>query len=320
MLENILFSVNAVLPIFLLVFLGWCLKKTNFLPDEFYPGSEKFVFKIALPVMLFSDIATSSVENLSDNLSLVMLCSVGVVVIFILLCLVTPIFIKEKDKRGAFIQGAYRSNFGILGMPLARNLFGQEGSVAAALLMPAAIILFNILAVVILTACAPEDVKKKPSVFLRDLLLSIIKNPLIIACVLAIPFLAFGITLPAFAAKTLDNISGTVSALALISLGAGFNKEAFRGRVGYSVVSSALKTIVLPVGMVAIGYLLGFRGAPLGLVFILFGSPTAVSSYIMAKNMKSDYEMAGQILLLSTLMCLFTLFIGIFLLKTLSLI
>lgn len=320
MLENLLFSVNAVLPIFLLVGLGWFLKKTSFLPDAFYAGSEKFVFKIGLPCMLFLNVAESTVENLENNIPLVLFCSASVVVAFLLLVLIVPLFVKENDKRGAFIQGAYRSNFGILGLPLAANLFGKEGAATAAILMPAAIIFFNVLAVVILTVYAPSDLKKKPSVLARDIAASVLKNPLIIAVVLGLPFLFFNLELPLFVGKTANNLSGTVSALALISLGAGFNRESLVGKVKYSVAAASVKTAVIPSLAVFAAYLCGFRGVQLGLVFILFGSPTAVSSYIMAKSMKSDHEMAGQILLLSTLMCLFTLFLGIFLLRSFGLI
>ncbi len=320
MIDNIIFSIGAVLPIFLLVVLGYLLKKTSFLPDAFYAGGEKFVFKIALPCMLFLSVANSTAKKLTSNLKLVLFCSVMVVIFFVFLSLIVPLFVKDNDKRGAFIQGAYRSNFGILGLPLAANLFGAEGTATAAILMPAAIIFFNVLAVVILTVYAPNDMKKKPAVLALDIAKSVVTNPLVIAVVLGLPFLLFEIELPNFAYKTLDDLSGTVSALALVSLGAGFQKDSLRGRIGYSLIASAVKTAVLPTVAVVVGYLLGFRDVQLGLVFILFGSPTAVSSYIMAKNMKSDHEMAGQILLLSTLMCLFTLFIGIILLRTLSLI
>lgn len=320
MLENLLFSVNAVLPIFLLVGLGWLLKKTSFLPDAFYSGSEKLVFKIGLPCMLFLSVAESTVDNLANNLPLVLFCSASVVVAFLLLVLVVPLFVKDNDKRGAFIQGAYRSNFGILGLPLAANLFGNEGTATAAILMPAAIIFFNVLAVVILTVYAPSDLKKKPSVLARDIAVSVMTNPLIIAVVLGLPFLFLNIELPLFVSKTANDLSDTVTALALISLGAGFRKESLVSKVKYSVTAASIKTALLPTLAVFFAYLCGFRGVQLGLVFILFGSPTAVSSYIMAKSMKSDHEMAGQILLLSTLMCLFTLFFGIFLLRSVGLI
>ncbi len=319
-MENLMFSINAVLPIFLLVVLGWLLKRSKFLPDAFYTGSEKFVFKIALPCMLFLSVARSSVDNLTDNLPLVAFCSVGVVVIFLLLALLVPIFVKDNDKRGAFIQGAYRSNFGILGLPLATNLFGDAGTQTAAILMPATIIFFNTLAVIILTVYAPNDIKKKPSKLIPEIARSVVTNPLIISVLLGLPFLFFDIELPLFVSKTADELGGTVSALALISLGAGFRREALVGKLGYSTVAAAIKTVIVPTSMVLCACLLGFRGVSLGVAFILFGSPTAVSSYIMAKNMKSDHEMAGQIMLLSTLFCLVTLFFGIFLLRSLALI
>lgn len=319
-MENLVFSINAVLPIFLLVALGWLLKKTDFLPDAFYKGSEKFVFKIALPCMLFLSVARSTAERLAEQIPLVVFCSVGVVSAFLLLSLIVPTFVKDNDKRGAFIQGAYRSNFGILGMPLAANLFGTAGTQTAAVLMPATIIFFNTLAVIILTIYAPNDMKKTPKELIPQIARSVVTNPLIISVVLGMPFLFLNLELPLFLEKTADELSGTVSALALISLGAGFRKDTLVGKIGYSAVAAAIKTAVIPSVMVLAAYFLGFRGVSLGVTFILFGSPTAVSSYIMAKNMKSDHEMAGQILLLSTLFCLVTLFIGIFLLRNFSLI
>ena len=129
-----------------------------------------------------------------------------------------------------------------------------------------------------------------------------------------------GIELPQFATKTLSYLSGLTTPLALLSLGANFKIESLHGRVGYAIVGSLWKTTVLPIIAVTAAVLVGLRGPSLGVVLICFGAPTAVSSYIMAKKMDNDHELAAQILLLSTFVCVFTIFIGIFTLKSLMLI
>lgn len=320
MLDNLVFSINAILPVFIMVILGWILKNKNFLPEHFFNSADKFVFKIALPCNLFIGIMAGDVQKLKQVLPLIAFCAVGITAFFVTASVVAPLFIKDNGKRGAFIQGVYRGNFAILGLPIAENLFGEIGSTTVAVVMPAAIMLVNVYAVIILTVYAPSDVKKTPLKTAVDICISIVKNPLIISVCLGLVFMLLGIKLPAFAQKTVNELSDTVFALALMSLGAGFSFEALKGRVGTSLVGAIIKTAVAPLAAVSIAAAMGFRGVELGVILIFFGAPTAVSSYIMAKNMKSDYEMASQILLISTLLCMFTLFVGIFILKSYQLI
>lgn len=320
MLDNLLFSINAILPVFIMVILGWLLKNKGFLPESFFTYADKFVFKVALPCNLFISIIAGDVEKLKNSLPLMLFCAVGITAVFLLAWVVVPVFIKDNSKRGAFIQGVYRGNFAILGLPIAENLFGEIGATTVAVVMPAAIMLVNVYAVIILTVYAPSEIKKTPLKTAADICVSIVKNPLIISVCVGLVFMLLGIRLPSFAQKTVTELSDTVFALALMSLGAGFSLEALKGRVGKSFVGAVVKTAVAPLAAVSVATALGFRGVELGVILIFFGAPTAVSSYIMAKNMKSDYEMASQILLISTLLCMFTLFVGIFILKSYQLI
>ena len=144
-------------------------------------------------------------------------------------------------------------------------------------------------------------------------------NPLIIGVVVALPFMFWQIELPLVADKTLTYLKNLVTPIALISLGSTVKLKSFEGRVRCALLSACGRTLFVPAVMVTIAALVGFRASALGTILILFGAPTAVSSYIMAKNMNSDHELAGQILLLTTLMCLFTIFIFIFILKSLAL-
>ena len=188
--------------------------------------------------------------------------------------------------------------------------------------MPYAVTLFNVYTVIELNIFAPKETKKSAGKLVFSILKSAITNPLIISSVLGVLFLAFGLKIPSeavFVTETLDALSSCTEALVLIALGAGISIEALRGKIRYSLPTAIYKTLVLPLIAVPIAHLVfGFSGAELAVIFIAFGAPSAVSSYIMAKNMKSDAEVAGQTLLLSTLICTFTIFIGLFILTNLG--
>ena len=314
MLDSFIFAVNTVFPIFIIVVLGGALKKIGLIHDGFLADSEKLVFKAALPAMLFLKITGARGSAVFDG-KYVLFCVAGTVLSFLLLCAAVPIFLKDDAKRGAFIQGAYRSNFAILGTALAESMFGESGLIQIAMVMPFAISLYNFFAVLILSVFAPSEKKLTKGQLFGKIGKNIITNPLIISVVLAVIWLAADIPVPAVMSKSLDYLSNATMALSLLALGGNFKFSSLKGRIHLAVLSASLKTIVLPAVAVGAAILVGYRGVELGIIYILFSGPTAVSSYIMAKNMDSDHELAGQILLLSTLMCVFTIFMGVFALK-----
>lgn len=319
MLDNFIYSANTVLPIFVMVVLGYVLKRNQFLDASFFSQSEKYVFKIALPCMLFLEIARAG-GTASFNFRLVAFCCVSITLLVLLLCLIVPRIVDGRDKCGAIIQGVYRSNFAVLGVPLATNMFGEAGGSAIAVVMPFVIVLFNVYAVLVLSLFAPRDVRMSPRQLARKTLHTIVTNPLIIAVVLALPFLLLDWEMPTLLEKSATYLSNTVFSLSLMSLGSTITLQQMQGKLRYSLTAALIKMVGLPIIFLSIGVMLGFRGIDLGVIFILCGTPSAVSSYIMAKNMKSDHELAGQILLLTTLLCIFTFFSGVFLLKTMALI
>lgn len=318
MLDNFIYSVNVILPVFIIVILGFILGRTKFIGESFIEPAEKIVFKIALPVMLFLEVAGA--EKLSGgDFDLILYCICSVTLVFLAVSLAAIIFVK-KEHRGSFVQGSCRSNFAVLGIPLAISMFGDAGGTAIALVMPFVIIMFNAYSVIILSIFSKGEKKAGVKETVKRLFANIVTNPLIIAVVLAIPFLYFEIQLPTFADKSLNYISAMTTPLSLICLGANFKLSEMKGRIGVSLIATTLKLVILPAVTVTVAALLGFRNEALGTIFILFGAPSAVSSYIMAKNMKNDSDLAAQILLLSTMICLFTVFAGVFVLKNLELI
>ncbi len=319
MFDNLLYSVNAILPIFLLVVLGWVLKRTGKITDGFCEIADWLVFKVGLPVMLFLEVAESSLEENGDA-KLILYLVIAVTASFTLMSLASLFVVRDPKMRGAFIQGSCRSNFAILGVPLAQNMFGEVGGQVIAITMPFVILMFNSYSVVILSIFSGSREHRFSRQTLKAILRSIVTNPLIIGVVLGLPFMIWKIPIVTAASKTLHYLSGLTTPLALLSLGANFKAESLRGRAGYAVLGAFNRTLLIPAIAVTGAALFGLRGPALGVVLICFGAPTAVSSYIMAKKMDNDHELAAQILLLSTMVCVLTIFAGIFILRSLALI
>lgn len=317
-MENIIFSFNTLAPIFIIVALGVILKKTQFATTEFFSMSDKLGFKICLPCLLFMDIMGASFAEI--DIRLIWFCAVFVTLIFLLSTVLVPAFIKKNEDRGAVIQGMCRSNAAILGVTIATNLFGQEGAVTIAAVLPAVIALYNIYSVIVLSIFAPREVKLDRKALSQKIIKNIVTNPLIIAVLLAVLWNMTGFTMPVSITRSLTYLSNMCVPLALLSLGASFSVQSLQEGAMKAVLASCFKTIVIPFTAVAAACCLGMRGTGIGIILVIFGGPTAISSYTMARQMKSSHVLAGEIVLISTLMSGATLFLGIFLLKTLQLI
>jgi malonate transporter len=310
MIENLIFSINAVAPIFLMVFLGAILKKKGIINDNFASKGSDFVFKVAFPALLFRDVAITDFTSVF-NVWLVLFAIIGTILQFIILWILSSVFIKEKTKLGAFVQGSFRGNFLLIGLSLAYNLFGESGLAKCAILLSFIIPLYNVLATVVLTVTSQQsDVCS-----LKGIAKSLMKNPLILSILLAIPFSYFKIQLPVILSKPIEYLSDLALPIALICMGCNFSLAAVKRNIKLSLTAVLIKIIAAPLIFASIAFYLGFRNEELGSLFILFGAPTAVTSFIMAKAMKSDSDLAANIVLMSTLGSILTLFAGIFLFK-----
>ena len=297
-----------------MIFLGYFLRQWKIINEDFVSIGTKIVFNVALPVLLFRQIAASDL-TVVFNPGLILYGLGSTVLTVLLMCLIVPGFIKDKPSQGAFIQGVYRGNFAIVGVPLAINMFGETGALPASLMLPFTVPLYNALAVIILTAYSSEAGAK---VSFKKILLGIAKNPLIIGIVLGLPFSLIKIQLPALVDSCLSPISSLCTPLALLCLGGQFTIRQLKDNLKLSLIATILRLVVLPAILLAIAVCLGFRGGELGALFIMFMAPTAVSSYVMAKTMHSNDELAAQILIMTTFFSSITLFLGIFLLRSLG--
>lgn len=321
MVSQFVFVLNGIVPIFLVIAIGFILKSKKFLTGEFVKVCDKLVFKLLLPCYLFNKVAYMEKDKFTGKDITVVLYALGMVLVLSFgMLAVSSLFIKDSAKKGAFVQGVYRSNTAILGVPFAENLFGDEGARITAVLLAFVVPLYNVIAVIILSMCDPTKSSGKTPVFKKAASVGkdIAKNPLIISILLGLLVCFSGVELPQIFDKTVAYLSGASTPLALLAIGANFSFKTLSGRVKLAVAAAFLKTAVFPLIAVSIAALAGFSGAYLGSLFVVFGTPSAVSSYIMAKNMNNDYHLASQIIITTTVASAFTIALGSFILLSLG--
>ncbi|MCL2197341.1 MAG: AEC family transporter [Defluviitaleaceae bacterium] len=312
MFGHFIFSINTVVPLFLLIGLGFFLRRTEFLPKQFFAAGNRMVFYILLPISLFDSIFNADLSQLASFGFAAF--SVGATFISFLAAWAISLFIvKEKDVRGAFTQGAFRSNAVFVGLPLMRNLAGDEGIAVFALVVALSVPVVNICSIFVLSVYADKKVK------LLQVLISIVKNPLMIGMFFGFVFSLFNINLPYVFGRTLSDLSRMSTPMALLCLGGGITILGFDKKIKYAVVATIIKIIVLPIVFTTVAYLLGFRGIELAAFMVLGGLPSAISGYSTVVEMGGDSYTASNIVLISTLFSSVTLTLFIYVMMVMGL-
>lgn len=311
MISNFIYSLNATMPIFLVIVLGWVLKRIHLLTDEFVSVADKLVFRVALPVLVFRDIASADLSG-DFNLKFVLFCFFGTCVFFGLTWLGAEIFIKDKSMIGSFVQGSFRGSAAILGIAFAQNIYGSSGLVP--MMIVASIPLFNIFSVVVLMRSANEGQRDKKAV-VKKTLKGIVTNPIIIGIFAGIPFALLRVQFPVILEKGIDSVASLSTPLALITIGAGFSTSEALEKWKPTLAASVIKLVIIPGIFLPVAVWMGFRNEEMVALLILTGAPTTVSSYIMAKNMGNDSVLASGIVVMTTLLSSVSLTAIIFIMK-----
>jgi len=288
--------------------LGYFLKIIQLFNDHLLKELNALCFNVFLPLLLFINVYKTDVSKiLSMKLVVYSICSI--IVCFIVLMLVVPLFEKENKKRGVLIQGIFRSNFILFGIPIALSLFGNDYVGVTAVLIALIIPIFNILSVVAL------EVFDNNRTSIKNIFKGIILNPLIIGSAVALFFLLTGIKLSIVLEKTITDISLIATPLALIVLGGSFKVSKLSKNILPLSLGVFGKLVFVPMVLIPISILFGLRGPELGALMAIYASPTAVSSFIMAEQMNGDSELAGQIVVIGSILSILTIFIWIVILK-----
>lgn len=347
-MDSFIYSINATVPVFLVMVLGGLIKKIGIIDEHFANVANRYVFKVALPVLLFRDLSKSDFKSQFEP-KFVLYCSIVTILMFSLVWIFTEILMKDDTQKGAFIQGSCRSSAAILGMAFVQNMYSDTGM--APLMIVAAVPLFNIFAVVVLTFKAhPKEVvvneidtyetvqnindneevvtdnitiKKTVSHKtdnIKKASINIVKNPIIIGIVLGFISSMLNMKYPVIINKTIESIAQTATPIALICIGAGFEGRKAIKKIKPTLVATFIKLIGLAAVFIPIGVALGFRNQELVAALIMLVSPTTVTSYVMAKSMDNDEVLSSSIIVLTTVLSSITLTGWIFILRTFGLI
>lgn len=307
-MENLIIAFNVVLPLFLSIVLGYFLRRIGMLEEPVRLGMNKLSFKVFLPLYLFNNIYTTDIGAAFDVTLLILVMS-GLFVVFLLLMILVPIFEKDNRRRGALIQAMFRSNAALFGLPVAISLCGEANVGPTAVMIGFTVPVYNVLAVIALETFRGG----KPNV--KKMLKGIVTNPLIIACVLGMIFNGLKIQIPAPVHESIISLGRVATPISLVALGGQFffsSIAAFRIQLITGVVG---KLIISPFIMIAIAIMLGLRNELLVPVMILFGAPTAVSSFPMAQQMGADSDLAASLVVFTTAFSILTIFVWVFVLK-----
>ena len=309
-MSDLIYSINATLPIFLLIILGKVLKTTKIINDEFTKTADRYVFRIALPALLFSDLTENNVGSAFDGKYVLFCFSVTIFSIAVLWGL-TEKFMKNEEQKGAFIQGSYRSSAAILGLAFINNMYDSVGM--APLMIIGCVPLYNIFAVIILTLKG-DNGGKKPN--MKETFINVMKNPILLSILIALPFALLNLHFPSFVNKAIGSVANTATPLALISIGASFEGKKALKKMKPTLLASFIKLILLAGLFLPLAVFFGYRNQELMALLVMLGSPTTVSSYIMAKNTGNDGILTSSIIVLTTLLSSLTLTLWIFVLKS----
>lgn len=312
-IDLLLFTSNVTLPIFIIVFLGWFLRRTDWLTDSFIHAGSKLVFTIALPALLFTKILDSNLSTVFDTRQ-VGYAMLVTIIGFMCTWWLSGFMKLAPANRGVFVQGAFRGNMGIVGLALCMNMYGAEGLAVGSILLAFLTLLYNILSVFALTLPfhSGKDING------LDITKDMVKNPLIIAIVSALILNLLQLRPPDVIMKSGEYFSNMTLPLALLCVGGSINLKTLKDSSRLALGATALKLIGLPFVFTLGAFLIGFKGLALGTLFLMFASPTATASFVMAKAMRGNAELAATIIALSTVLSLLTVSTGIFVLRALG--
>ena len=317
-MSNLVFSLEVTMPIFLVMVIGWILRQIGMLDEHFVNVANKFNFKVTLPFMVFRDLSSVDIRAEFD-LKFVLFCAVTTSICFWAIWGAVRLFLKDRDLRGAFVQASFRSSAAVMGLAFINNIYGA--SAMGPMMIIGAVPLYNIYSVLVLTfEGKQEEGERRDTGKIKDAVINIAKNPIIISIALGVAAALIGIDFPTIVDKTIGSVAQLATPLALIGLGAGYEGRKALAKIKPTLWASAIKLVIQPLIFLPAAVAMGFTGEKIIAILIMLAAPATPSCYIMAKNMKNDGVLTASIIVMTTLLAAFTLTGWIFLLKLLGLI
>jgi len=315
MLEYMVLSVNTTLPFILLALLGILMKRMGIINDGFIKYGNKVIFYFAIPVTIFNHIHRADLSVVFDA-PFLLFNVVWLVFFFLVTWVLAFMFMRDKGSVSSFVNSAYRSSLSVVGPPLLVLMFYGDGEI-----LPKGILTVSILLIVsyatasVLFAVHDPKAREKG---VGGVLLSIIKNPIVIGVLAGLAFNFLGLTLPTFAASTVSGLSGIVKPLAMICVGGNLSFRGFDVKFKYVAISVVVKLFIMPISAVIVAYLFGFRGGDLTIIMIMNALPMAVGAYVMQAELGGDTYIGASVLMFSMSLSALTLTLFIFLFRAMG--
>ena len=301
-MENLIFSLNATIPIFLMMLLGMLFRKLGWMDEVFAAKMNKFVFLVPLPVLLFEQLATVDFSEVWD-IKFILFCFV-VTAISITISTLISLLWKDRSIKGEFIQATYRSSAALLGIAFIQNIYGTAGM--APLMIIGSVPLYNIMAVVVLSVFKPGN-NSFDKALVKKTLKGIATNPIIIGIVAGFVWSALKLPMPSILHKTVSSIGATATPMGLMSMGATFEMKKATSKMKPTLVAVFMKLIGFCAIFLPVAAMLGFRNEQLIAILVMLGSATTVSSFVMARSMGHEGTLSSGVIMMTTLLSAFTL-------------
>lgn len=314
MLDNLIFSLNATMPIFLMMVVGFVLKKIKWLDEKTTNVLNKLVFRIFLPALLFLDLAKQDFKTTWDN-TFVLFCAI-ITVVSILLAALLSLLCKDKEDRGEFIQASYRSAAATLGIAFMTNIYDNVAMVA--LMIIGSVPIYNVVAVLLLELTSPKNTSLDKKTLIKKTLKTLITNPIIHGIVFGLLWSLLNLPKPQIFIKSMTYLGNVASPMALIALGACFEFKNVKEKLVPVILVNINKLFLFCILFLPLAIWLGFRDEKLVAALIMLGSGTTSSSFIMAKNMGHKGEISSSAVMTTTFLMSFTMTLWLFILKTLG--
>ena len=301
-MENLIFSLNATIPIFLMMLLGMLFRKLGWMDEVFAAKMNKFVFLVPLPVLLFEQLATVDFSEVWD-IKFILFCFV-VTAISITISTLISLLWKDRSIKGEFIQATYRSSAALLGIAFIQNIYGTAGM--APLMIIGSVPLYNVMAVVVLSFFKPGN-NSFDKALVKKTLKGIVTNPIIIGIVAGFVWSALKLPMPLILHKTVSSIGATATPMGLMSMGATFEMKKATSKMKPTLVAVFMKLIGFCAIFLPMAAMLGFRNEQLIAILVMLGSATTVSCFVMARNMGHEGTLSSGVIMMTTLLSAFTL-------------
>lgn len=303
-MEHLLISVNAVIPFVVYIGFGYFARRIGVVEEDFLKTLNRIVFRLFFPFLTFYSICQME-EGYKPDPLYVAVCTLGPVAVALLMVLIVPLLVKDDPRRGVIIQAIYRSNTILFAMPMMESIYGKANISVTAVVVTFVVPVYNVLSVIVLGYYGEGRTD------LRSMVKGILTNPLIDGAIAGGLLLLLHIRLPQAILTPVAAISDMTTPLALFILGGTLHFLEIGKNIKAIFGTLFVKLLLLPAAALLLGMLLHFAPFERFLFFALFATPVATATFPMSASMGGDAELAGQLVMISTVVSVFTLFMWI---------